>query len=118
MIDLTKLEEILNKIPSFILSSEKKNKILEQSKILYEMNDFLCKKYNISPVEAENRLKIYLSERARISIIKEEVIDLETSIQWAVDFAKSEEFTKTEDLRDGLKEVIEILGPLTKNISK
>ena len=79
------------------------------------MNEYICQKYNITPSEAEGKLKEFLSEKAKVNA--NSAPSIKSVISWAVEFSKSEGFPKSSEFEKGLQDVINILGPLA-NLGK
>jgi len=113
MIDLSKLVEILNKVPSFIISKQNKEVLVEKSKILYELNEFIREKYNTDAAGAEYKFREFLSVKNKDGVQP----NIKTVIGWAGEFSRSEGFPKADEFEDSLKTVLDILGPLA-NLGK
>lgn len=111
--DLNKLVEVLEKVPNFIISKDKKEILIEKSKILYELNEFICEKYSTDAAGAEYKFREFLSSKN----IDGGTPDIKTIIGWSGEFSRLEGFPKADEFENSLKLVLDILGPFA-NIGK
>jgi hypothetical protein len=105
--DKKQLELTLSMIPKEVLSDIDKNIILDKTSVLFEFNDFMSKKHNITSEEAENLGKVYVESRAKIGSLDE----LSSLYK---DFAKSEGFIKYDEVTESIKTLMTIFTKLNK----
>lgn len=105
--DKKSLELSLSMLPKELLSDDKRQEILDKSEVLFEFNLYIKNKHNIGDKEAELLGKTYVSSR-----IKEGSLDEVRGLY--IQFAKSEGFSKPDELGDNLMSLMDIYNNFRK----
>jgi hypothetical protein len=103
MIKFERVNELLNKIPTFILKDSYKKDILKKSEIYFELREFIMNKYNIDEDGAESKFKEYYSDKVEKPTIKYLIDNI-------VEYSLIENFLKHDELVDNTKYIKKLLG--------
>ena len=110
MIDISNIKETLDKIPNIMVSKEKKDLVVEKSAILVEFNQFIADKYQISSLEAMDKIRKPLMDKITELVKEKKKITFEQAIDLFKNYAISEEFTKSDEFATNIKDLFELLG--------
>lgn len=105
MMSINELKIAINYMP---IDSEIKESLLKNSEILIDFRDHLCKKYNISEIESEAKIKEYMS-----SNFKSGKIDDIPNI--AYEYAINEGFDNSLEFKSSISELINLNNKIKGN---
>ncbi len=100
---IVSLDMIKKAVESLPLSEEVKKTITESTEILIEFRDHLSVRHSLSAKEAEDMLR----EQVQLGYNKLDEKELEKAVDVIYEYAKSEEFTKCDELRKAVHDLQE-----------
>lgn len=105
MSSIQDIQNLLKRVPSFILSESKKQDIISKSSIYFELRTFIMSKYGVDEVEAESKFQEFYQEK----VTKASITYLIDSI---IEYSRSEGFGKHDELVSNTNSIKTSLGSL------
>ena len=105
MASIQDIQDLLKRVPPFIISESRKKDIVEKSNIYFELRTFIMSKYGIDEVTAEERFKDFYKDRIpKVSIPY--LMDV------VIEYSQSEGFDKHSELVDNTSSIKSLVGSL------
>jgi hypothetical protein len=105
MSSIQDIQNLLKRVPPFIISESKKQDILSKSNIYFDLRTFIMSKYGLDESGAESRFQDFYRER----VPKASITYLIDAI---VEYSQTEGFDKHEELASNTNSIKMSLGSL------